>query len=259
MNTNNATCSLTKNSPIATLIPVARWEEIQEVSWTKLQDNTAELLRSLPNNTNLQLEPDTNNSPRSIPDADIPDEAREKLKELLNIKYVSIMSQTAMDIEKTNLIELDIPTEGPPLALKPYMGPLKYHELVDGIKQLEEVGIITRSMNDWASPMLVVPKKEEWIDANSSVSNSRHSTGKFNLRLCINYRKLNSRIQTVCQIKADGSLGKVISNYPLPTIDSILTNFNGCKFSTIDLRSGYYYIRLTKEAAEKAAFVTDMG
>ena len=79
-----------------------------------------------------------------------------------------------------------------------------------------------------------------------------------NLRLCINYKKLNSRIQTACQIKADGSLGKVISNYPLPTIDSIPAHFNGCKFfSIIDLRSVYYHIRLTKEAAEKTAFVTD--
>ena len=83
---------------------------------------------------------------------------------------------------------------------------------------------------------------------------------KFNLQLCIDYRKLNSWIQTACQIKAYGSLGKVISNYPLPTIDSILVCFNGCKFfSTIDLRSGYYHICLTKEAVEKTAYVTEKG
>ena len=59
---------------------------------------------------------------------------------------------------------------------------------------------------------------------------------------------------------ANGNLGKVISNYPLPTIHSILVHFNGCTFfSTIDLRSGYYHIRLTKEAVKKMAFVTDMG
>ena len=53
MNTNNTTCSLTKNSPIATLMLVGRCEEFQEVSWTKLQDNTAKLFPKLPNNTNL--------------------------------------------------------------------------------------------------------------------------------------------------------------------------------------------------------------
>ena len=88
--------------------------------------------------------------------------ARDKLKELLNITYANIMSQKAMDIGRTNLIELDIPTEGPPIASKPYMVPLEYCEFVDHeIKQMEEAGIISRSMSDWASPILVVPKKEK--------------------------------------------------------------------------------------------------
>ena len=165
------------------------------------------------------------------------------------------MSQTATDIGRTNLIELDILTEGPPIAWKPYTVPLKHCEFIDHeIKQLEEVGIISNSMSNLAIPILVVLKKEEPVDANTKSSNNNN--GKFNLRLCINYRKLNSRIQTAHQIKVYGSLGKVISSYPLPTIDSILAHFNGWKFfSTIDLRSGYYHIRLTKKAAEKTAFV----
>ena len=67
-----------------------------------------------------------------------------------------------MDIGRTNLIKFDIPTEGPPIASKPYMVPLKYHKFTDHkIKQLEEAGIISRSISDWAGPMLIVPKKEE--------------------------------------------------------------------------------------------------
>ena len=116
----------------------------------------------MPNNTNLQLEPDTNHSSRSIPDADIPEDARDMLKELLDIKYANIMSQTTIDIGRTNLIKLDIPTESSPIASKPDMIPLKYCKFMDyKIKQLEEVGIISQNMNDWASPLLVVPKKEE--------------------------------------------------------------------------------------------------
>ena len=92
----------------------------------------------------------------------------------------------------------------------------------------------------------------------NSTNTNTNKNGEFNLSLCIGYRKLNSRIQTAHQIKADDSLSKVISNYPLPTIDSILAQFNGCKFlSTIGLRSGYYHIRLRKEAAEKTAFITN--
>ena len=77
-------------------------------------------------------------------------------------------------------------------------------------KQLEEAGIISRSMCNWASPILVVPKKEDHIDSNASASTYKNN--KFNLRLCIDYRKPNIQIVTAHQIKADGSLGKVISN-----------------------------------------------
>ena len=36
-----------------------------------------------------------------------------------------------MDIGRTNLIKLDIPTEGLPNTSKPYTFLLKYHEFVD--------------------------------------------------------------------------------------------------------------------------------
>ena len=131
------------------------------------------------------------------------------------------------------------------------------------ITQLEEVGIISRTMSDWASPILVVSKKDERpipTKLNSSMGNSTKPKKEFNLRHCINYRKLNSHIVTARQIKSDGSIGKVIANYPLPTIDSLLARFEGGKyFSTVDLRSGYYHIRLSKEAADKTAFVIDKG
>ena len=66
--TNNTTCSLTKNSPIATLVLAGKCEQVQNIRWITLQNNTtAKLLPKIPNNTNLQLEPDTNNSYKSIP------------------------------------------------------------------------------------------------------------------------------------------------------------------------------------------------
>ena len=83
---------------------------------------------------------------------------------------------------------------------------------------------------------------------------------QFNLRLCINYRKLNSQIITARQVKSNRALGKVEANYPLPTIDTLLARFKGYKyFSTLNLRSGYYHIKLTKEALAKIAFVTKVN
>ena len=146
--------------PIATLMLMGRCEEVQQVSWTKIQGIAARLLPKIPNNTSLQLEPDTNHSSRSISDAYIPDEARDKLKDIHIITCANVMSQTATDIRRTNLIELHIPTEGPPIALKTYTVPLKNCKFVDHeIKQLEEAGITSRSMSNWASAILVAPKK----------------------------------------------------------------------------------------------------
>ena len=120
-----------------------------------------------------------------------------------------------MDIGRTNLIELDIPTEGPPIACKPYSIPLKYQDFMNQeIKQLEDVGIISCSTSNWASPILVVPKK---ADPNRA---SNIKDKQFNLHLCIHYHKLKSRILTAMHIKADSRLGKVVANYPLPTIDN---------------------------------------
>ena len=144
LNVNNSSCSIFKGSSIATLTPAGKCEKVQEVSWSRLQCDTEKLLPMLPQSTSLHLEPDPKSLSRLIPDTDIPEEARVKLQDLLYGKYIHIMSQNVTDIGRTNLIELEIPTEGPPISLKPYTISLKYCEFVDHeIKQLEEAGIIS--------------------------------------------------------------------------------------------------------------------
>ena len=129
------------------------------------------------------------------------------------------------------------------MASRPYSIPLKYRDFVDEeIQQLENTGIISRFMSDWASPILVVPKKP--MPQDPSTPNKE----QYNLRLCIDYRKVNIQIIMARQVKSNGTLGKVVANYPLPTIDTLLARFKGCKyFLTLDLRPGYYHIKLTKE------------
>ena len=109
-------------------------------------------------------------------------ETRMKLQQLLNEKYPQIISQNAKDIDRINLIKLDIPTDSPPIASKLYTVLLKYHEFIDHeIKQLEEAGIISQSMSDWASPILVVSKKQDCMDTDNPQGSNN---GKFNLQLC---------------------------------------------------------------------------
>ena len=86
LNTNNVPCSIGKNMPIASMYIVGKCGEVQEVSWSNLQCDTSNLLPQILLNTSLQLEPDTKGLASSIPDMDIPDEARTKLQELLDKK-----------------------------------------------------------------------------------------------------------------------------------------------------------------------------
>ena len=184
--------------------PVGKCNEVQEISWSKLQCDTSKLLPKILQNTSLQLEPDTKSLVMSIPDTEIPEKARMKLQELLNEKYPQIKSQNVTDIGRTNLIKLDIPPKGPPIASKLYTVLLKYHGFIDHeIKQLKEAGIILWSMSNWAIPILVVPKKQDCMDTDNPQGSSN---SKFNLQLCINYSKLHSHIQTACQIKVNDSL-----------------------------------------------------
>ena len=75
--------------------------------------------------------------------------AKRKLNILLEEKNWDIVSKSVMDIGRTNLIELDIPTEGPCVSCRPYSILLKYRDFVDEeIKQLEDAGIISRSISD---------------------------------------------------------------------------------------------------------------
>ena len=58
----------------------------------------------------------------------------------------------------------------------------------------------------------------------------------------------------------NGKIGKVISNYPIPTIESLLARLEGCKyFSILDLRSGYHHIGLSEQSKPLTAFMMHSG
>ena len=79
---------------------------------------------------------------------------------------------------------------------------------------------------------------------------------KIQLCMYIDYRKLNQYLVTAC----NSNNGKVLSTFPLPKIQELLSCLNKCKyFSSLDLHSGYYHISLTEEAKKKTAFVTADG
>ena len=132
-----------------------------------------------------------------------------------------------------------------PVAQSPYTLPLKHYDWVrKEIETLEKSGVIERSLSRWASPVIVVPKKSA-PDAPPR------------RRLCVDYRKVNALQPEVK--RTDKGTG-CLSLYPLPKIDEMFSKLGGTTiFSTIDLRSGYFHIGLTRESRAKSAFVVSMG
>ena len=159
-------------------------------------------------------------------------------------KYEDIISKNSGDIGKTMLVEMEIDTGNhPPLpiALKPYTLPLKQYKWVQReIETLERAGIIEISISPWASPVVIVPKKSAPGEPPRR-------------RMCVDYRRINKLQPEVT--KADSGKG-CISLIPLPKIDKLYAKLKGYKvFSSLDLRSGYYHIRLSDSAKPKSAFV----
>ncbi|WVZ85090.1 hypothetical protein U9M48_032047 [Paspalum notatum var. saurae] len=125
---------------------------------------------------------------------------------------------------------IDLVPSTAPVSRRPYrMVPDELRELKVQLQEQLDKGFIRPSSSPWGCPALSVEKKDQG--------------GK---RLCVDYRPLNA-----VTIK---------NKYPLPHIDILFDQLAGAKvFSKIDLRSGYYQIKIREEDIPKTAFSTRYG
>ncbi|KAM1152397.1 hypothetical protein ACFX19_035618 [Malus domestica] len=116
-----------------------------------------------------------------------------------------------------------------PISLTPYrMAPAELKELKTQLQELVDKGFIQLSTSPWGALVLFVWKKNG------------------TLRLCIDYRQLN-RVT-------------IKNSYLLPRIDDFFDQLKGaCVFSKIDLRSGYYQLKIRSDDIPKTAFRTRYG
>lgn len=115
----------------------------------------------------------------------------------------------------------DIPVHRPPRRLAPA-------ERVTVAKQIDEwlqEGIIQHSRSQYASPVVVVAKKDG------------------TKRLCVDYRGLNMKV--------------IKDRYPLPIIEDILEGMAGASvFTTLDLKNVFFHVDVEIESMKYTAFVT---
>ena len=116
-----------------------------------------------------------------------------------------------------------------PINAVPYRtGPKEREAIKKHVEEMLKDNIIQPSTSPWASPLVLVPKKDG------------------SLRFCVDYRKLN----------------KITTRdvYPLPRIDETLDATGGCMYySTLDLASGYWQIEMDPNDKPKTAFISYEG
>ncbi|XP_044155688.1 uncharacterized protein LOC122942250, partial [Bufo gargarizans] len=96
------------------------------------------------------------------------------------------------------------------------------------IDEMLRLGVIEPSESPWASPVVLVPKKDGTT------------------RFCVDYRRLNDKTVT--------------DAYPMPRMDELLDRISAGKYlTTIDLCKGYWQIPLAEDAIPKSAFITPFG
>ena len=106
--------------------------------------------------------------------------------------------------------------------------PVERAHISSEVQRMLSEKIIEPSRSPWASPVLLVKKKDG------------------TMRFCVDYRKLN--LVTVKDV------------YPLPRIDDSLAALStGRYFSTLDLLQGYHQIPMATNSKEKSAFITGDG
>jgi transposase InsO family protein len=148
----------------------------------------------------------------------------------LLIKYQDAFAKNDSDLGRTNVVLHDIDTgDARPIRQPPRRLPLAQQaDCEKEVVSMLEKGVIEPGYSPWASPIVLVRKKDG------------------TLRFCVDYRKLNEVTVFDC--------------YPLPRIDETLDHLSGAQwFTTLDLLSGYWQVGLTPEARLKSAFCTRSG
>lgn len=156
-------------------------------------------------------------------------EEKEELRQLL-LKHADVFVQEGDELGYTETYKHRIPTTDDVPVSQPFqrIPPTQYQEVKDHIQKLLEDDIIQESHSPYASPVVIVRKKDG------------------SMRLCVDYRRLNAKT--------------VRDAFPLPRIEESLDAVGDAKwFSTLDLASGFNQVAMDPADRHKTALITPFG
>jgi len=154
---------------------------------------------------------------------------REKLKTTL-AEYEDIFSVNEFDIGTFKQVEHSIDTgNAKPIHQRLRRTPISFAEDEERhLKKMLEAGVVEPSLSEWASPPVLIRKRDGSV------------------RYAIDYRKLNEVTKKEV--------------YPLPLIEECLDTLAGNEwFSKLDASSAYWQVKMREEDKPKTAFITKYG
>ena len=146
-------------------------------------------------------------------------------------RYLDAFAEHDADVGRTDLVfhEIDVQGSRPlrqPARRLPYGQ--NREEVEKQIKELEKARVIRPFASPWASPIVLVKKKDGAI------------------RMCVDYRRLTSVTR--------------LDSFPIPRLDEALEAFSGSEiFSRIDLAMAYHQVPVEPKDIGKTAFITHAG
>ena len=167
--------------------------------------------------------------PLDLSDTTLTDDQQMQLRSLV-AEYRDIFSLSSEELGRTGLVQHRIDTaDHPPIRQRPYRVADTQRGLIEKhVTDMLNQGIIQPSVSPWASPIILVKKKD--------------GTDRF----VVDFRRLNSVTRK--------------DSYPLPRIDDALDALNGTKYySSMDLRSGFWQVEMEPHSREHTAFITYGG
>ncbi len=157
-----------------------------------------------------------------------PEEYREQVRTILQ-RHRRLFEKKLEPGGNQGLPPLEVVTWGEPLRQRPRRLSVRETDVVNAeVEKMLRLGVIRPSVSPWASPVVLVRKKDGEI------------------RFCVDFRALNRRTKK--------------DTYPLPRADAILAAVGEAKiFSCLDLSKGYWQVPMAAASREKTAFSTPRG